>query len=134
MELAEHPKHADVRALATRLITNGDRFAIAPQVLAEFIHVATDMRRFAIPLTTDQARNIADQWWTAQEVDAVFPDRIATKQYLDWLQIHQLGRKRQLDTLLAATYLCAGTNSLLTLNAGDFSIFGCFTCVSSAPR
>ena len=32
------------------------------------------------------------------------------------------------DTLLAATYRAAGANSLLTLNAGDFTILGGFVC------
>jgi len=36
---------------------------------------------------------------------------------------HQLGRKRVLDTLLAATYRAAEVTSLLTLNAADFTVF-----------
>lgn len=55
---------------------------------------------------------------------------MAVTKYLEWLQTYRLGRKRQLDTLLAATYFCAETTSLLTLNAGDFLIFGCFDCLS----
>jgi hypothetical protein len=51
--------------LTSKLIAKGDRLAIAPQVLAEFIHVATDPRRFQIPLDLLQARNLAEQWWTA---------------------------------------------------------------------
>jgi toxin-antitoxin system PIN domain toxin len=129
-ELAEHPEHKAARALITKLISSGERFALAPQVLAEFIHVATDARRFERPLTTDVARNLAEQWWTAREMEAIFPNGVAMKQFLDWLQEHRLGRKRLLDTLLAATYFQAGVTSLLTLNARDFTIFGCFNCVS----
>jgi hypothetical protein len=43
-----------------------------------------------------------------------------------------LGRKRILDTLLAATYWSAGIQSLLTTNAGDFAVLGGFQCIS--PR
>jgi len=129
-ELAEHPEHAASRALMAKLIAGGDQFAIAPQVLAEFIHVATDARRFERPLPVEEARKLAEQWWTAREVEAVFPNGEAIKQFLDWLQMHRLGRKRLLDTLLAATYSQAGATSLLTLNAADFIIFGCFQCVS----
>jgi hypothetical protein len=42
---------------------------------------------------------------------------------------HQLGRKRVLDPLLAATYRAAGVTSLLTLNAADFMVFGEFACL-----
>jgi len=41
-----------------------------------------------------------------------------------------LGRKRLLDTLLAATYLRAGIRSLLTTNPADFAVFGAFTCIT----
>jgi hypothetical protein len=44
-----------------------------------------------------------------------------------------LGRKRLLDTLLAATYHQAGVQSLLTTNPGDFVVFGVFTCVTPQP-
>jgi len=62
----------------------------------------------------------------------VFPDDAATKQFLGWLQQFALGRKRLLDTLLAATYLQAGIRSLLTTNPADFAVFGAFTCIT--PR
>jgi predicted nucleic acid-binding protein len=116
------------------LIGNGERLAIAPQILAEFIHVATDDRRFERPLSLQEARKLAEQWWTIREVDAIFPGQAAIKQYFEWLQTHRHGRKRQLDTLLAATYLLSGTTSILTLNSSDFAIFGCFRCLSEMPH
>jgi hypothetical protein len=45
------------------------------------------------------------------------------------MKLHQFGRKRILDTMLAATYRNAGVASLLTSNARDFTTFGGFTCV-----
>src|ERR1700730_12584432 len=45
-EAADHPKHADSRALVDQCRSNGDDFALAPQVLAEFVHVLTDHNRF----------------------------------------------------------------------------------------
>lgn len=44
-ELLEHAEHADARATLSRLLGAGDQIAIAPQVLAEFIHIVTDSRR-----------------------------------------------------------------------------------------
>ena len=112
------------------LVAAGDRVAIRAQVIAEFIHVVTDTRRFTQPLSMHEACQIAEQWWTASEVDHVFPDAAATRQFLAWLRQFSLGRKRLLDTLLAATYQQAGIRSLLTTNAGDFAAFGAFDCIT----
>jgi predicted nucleic acid-binding protein len=125
-EVAEHADHGAARQTLSTLVAAGDRIAIAPQVLAEFIHVVTDPRRFTGPLSMDEAREIAEQWWTASEVERVFPNDTATQQFLSWLQQFSLGRKRLLDTLLVATYHQAGIQSILTTNASDFAIFGVF--------
>lgn len=129
-EVAEHAKHAAARAALARLLGAGDRVAIAPQVLAEFIHIVTDSRRFAQPLDMTAARQLAEQWWTASDVVQVFPDESATRQFLAWLQQFSLGRKRLLDALLAATFNQAGIQSLLTTNPADFGVFGVFTCIT----
>lgn len=128
-EVAEHVDHVAARATLARLLAAGDRVALAPQVLAEFIHVITDSRRFSQPLELTDARHLAARWWTARDVDRVFPDDDGTQQFLVWLNQFHLGRKRLLDTLLAATYHQAGIRSLLTTNPDDFRIFGVFACV-----
>ncbi len=128
-EMLEHAEHVAARDTLARLLATGNLIAIAPQVLAEFIHVATDPRPFAQPLAMTAARQLAEQWWTASDVVQVFPDNVATRQFLAWLQQFSLGRKRLLDTLLTATYRQAGIQSLLTTNPADFSVFGTFTCV-----
>ena len=101
-EVLEHADHVAARDSLARLIAAGDQFAIAPQVLAEFIHIVTDARRFARPLDMPGARRLAEQWWTAREVVRAFPDDAATWPFLSWLRQFSLGRKRLLDTLLAA--------------------------------
>jgi len=102
--------------MLTQVLSAGDVLAIAPQVLAEFIHVVTDPRRFTQPLDMNAARHVAEQWWTASDVVQAFPDAGVVRQFLTWLQQFSLGRKRLLDTLLAATYRQAGIQSLLTTN------------------
>src|SRR5947209_20611156 len=129
-EVTEHGEHTGARATLARLLAAGDLIAIAPQVLAEFIHIVTDPRRFAQPLDMTAARQLAEQWWTAREVVRVFPDDAATRQFLAWLQQFSLGRKRLLDTLLAATYRQAGIQSLLTTNPADFTVLGSLTCIT----
>lgn len=131
-EIVGHADHAAARALLARLLGAGDRLALAPQVLAEFLHIVTDARRFARPLDMPTARSIALQWWTAREVEHAFPDDEATQHFLAWMDKHRLGRKRLLDTQLAATYRRAGLMSLLTTNPGDFEVLGEFTCLVPA--
>src|SRR5262249_29827486 len=102
-EVVEHACHLDARATLARLVAGGDALALAPQVLAEFIHVVTDSRRFSNPLPMPDAIRLAEEWWTARDVNHVVPDDRAARQFLTWLRQHALGRKRLLDTLLAAT-------------------------------
>ena len=129
-EVAEHAEHSAARTALARLFASGDFIAIAPQVLTEFIHVVTDPRRFSKPLGITQAQQVAERWWTAQEVMHVFPDVASVRQFLTWLQQHSLGRKRLLDTLLAATLVQAGINTVLTTNPTDFTIFGVLACIT----
>ena len=129
-EVAEHAEHTAARETLARLTAGGDQIALAPQLLAEFIHVVTDPRRFAQPLEVTADQRLAEQWWTASEAVQVFPNDAATRQFLLWLQQFSLGRKRLLDTLLAATYRQAGIQSLLTTNPADFGVFSVFTCIT----
>lgn len=52
-EVAEHPDHQTARLKLQSFRSSGDRFALVPQVLAEFVHVVTDPKRFMLPLTMD---------------------------------------------------------------------------------
>lgn len=126
VEATRHPHHRKARALLDRLLDQGDQLALAPQVLAEFIHIITDERRFEQALPVTQAVARAQAWWQAREVVQVFPDSASTSQFMAWIQQHRLGRKRLLDTQLAATYHAAGIVSMLSTNARDFHVYGCF--------
>jgi predicted nucleic acid-binding protein len=57
VEIVEHAQHADALRLLTELLAQGDRMAIAPQVLAEFVQVVTDERRFQQPFSMETALN-----------------------------------------------------------------------------
>jgi predicted nucleic acid-binding protein len=128
-EVLGHADHAAARALAGSLRQQGHRFALAPQALAEFVHIVTDSKRFTAPLNLPQALERAQTWWNAPDVVRVCPDESAVAWFLAAMRQHQLGRKRVLDTLLAGTFRSANITSLLTLNAADFAVFGEFTCV-----
>jgi predicted nucleic acid-binding protein len=123
-ELASHVRHQAARELLQRLNQAGDTFALAPQVLAEFVHVVTDPRRCSVPLPISAAMDRTEVIWNATQVLQVFPDAVATSQFVHWMRQHRLGRKRLLDTLLGATYWIAGIRSVVTLNHADFALFG----------
>jgi predicted nucleic acid-binding protein len=125
-EATGHSQHTASQALVRQCLLNGDDFALAPQVLAELVHVLTDQRRFAQPLTMDAALRRAEMWWTASEVTQVFPTDAAVNTFVGWMNTYYLGRNRILDTLLGATYLTAGITSLMTTNSRDFRTFGVF--------
>lgn len=125
-EVAEHPGHAASRALWRRLLDEGEPLALAPQVLAEFVHVVTDPRRFEHPLDMRQALERAELWWHGREIVHVLPSRESTDLFLRWMGEHALGRKRLLDTQLAATYYSSGVRTIVTTNARDYSVFACF--------
>src|SRR5437868_3218488 len=92
-EVAEYAAHIDARHTLARIGAASESIAIAPQVLAEFIHIVTDPRRFSKPLDITSARRLAELWWTARHVTHVFPDDGATQCFFKWMQQFSLGRK-----------------------------------------
>jgi predicted nucleic acid-binding protein len=127
VEVGSHAEHVHARAQFQKFLKAGDMFALAPQVLAEFIHIVTDPRRFSAPLELEQAIERAEIWWNATEVVHIFSTAESTLLFLNWLNEHRLGRKRLLDTMFASTLLAGEVASLLTLNRDDFEIFGSFS-------
>jgi predicted nucleic acid-binding protein len=125
-EVADSPRNAAATAFIRKSIEEADSrlvFALAPQVLTEFIHVVTDSKRFVRPLTMEAAIDRAEFWWSSREVERVHPGREAAVQFFRWMRKHRLGRKRILDTYLAATYAAAGIRLIASGNGRDFTIF-----------
>lgn len=129
-EVTGHPEHAAARRLLQRLLADADSLALAPQVLAEFIHVVSDPRRFERPLDIIAAQQRAASWWAAREAVAAYPGEHTAPLFFAWLHDHALGRKRLLDTLLAATYLGNDVTSIVTTNARDFAVFKRFEVIT----
>ncbi len=132
-EIQDHPFHREADALLRSLLANGHDLALVPQTLAEFIHIVTDGKRMPQPLTMAEAIRRAEHWWQAEEVVRVFPDGQAVSDFLGWLTRHQLGRKRLLDTLLAASFHSAGVKRIVTNNERDYKAFGAFEIVGFRP-
>jgi len=122
LSIAGHPGRDAALELRERYLEAGDRFALAPQVVTEFVHVVTDPRRFAESLSMSEAVQVARAWCEAEEVCPLFPDADSMAHFFDLMEGHGLGRKRVLDTSLAATCLAAGVTYLITGNASDYAV------------
>lgn len=128
-EIVDHPFHRVADLLLQDLLREEHHFALAPQTLAEFIHIVTDHRRMPEPLPVTDAISRAEQWWQATEVIRVFPDGNSVSEFFAWLRQYQLGRKRLLDTMLAASFRNAKVTKIITNNAKDYEVLGTFDIV-----
>lgn len=129
-EIREHPFHRQADELLQALLAAGHDLALAPQTLAEFIHIVSDPKRMPQPLSMAEAIGRAEHWWQAEEVLRVFPDGQTVTDFIGWLSRYQIGRKRLLDTMLAATFKQASIKRLVTNNERDFKVFGCFEIIT----
>lgn len=127
LSIREHPAHTRCLELFEGEIQGrAGSMAVAGQVLAEYCHVVTDPKRFERPLEMSEALELCETWWDAEECRPVAIDAQAGALFLTWMVGHRLGRKRLLDTLLAATYHRAGVERVATTDWRDFERFGVF--------
>jgi predicted nucleic acid-binding protein len=77
-----------------------------------------------------QALEKSRAWWNAREVRHASPTSSSMEQFCKWMREFDLGRKRILDTMLAATYLSHQVSTILSSNARDYRVFGCFTVIT----
>lgn len=124
--------HRAARHFVERRLREGEKLALTPSVLNEFVHVVTDARRFPSPFSMREALVRAREIWVAPEVVRVHPAPEVVTRTLDLLVSLSLGRKRILDTALAATLELAGIRRLATFNRKDFEVFPFLELVS--PR
>jgi predicted nucleic acid-binding protein len=133
--MAGAPRHrAAVQLVDIEARQRDAGLAIAPQVMHEFLHVATDPRRFENPLSMPEGLRWARNLWSAKEVVRIVPAPGVLDRTLELLERHRLGRKRILDTALAATLELAGVRRLATFNPGDFRPFSVLELVGSPAQ
>ena len=129
--MAGTPHHADTRKFLEREVSeHGNSLGITSQVLFEFLHVATDPKRFENPLTVEGAIQLLRRVWNGKEVVRVQQTPAVLLRTLDLMESLRLGRKRILDTALAATFEAAGVKRIVTLNRRDFQVFPFLEVVS----
>ena len=129
VSLREHARYAAARATLKQFAEAAETLALTPQVLSEFVHAVTDSRRFQDPLSMSEAIEAAENWWNADSVRHIFPTLESVRLGFHWMREYDLGRKRVLDTQLAATFYMHGITRILTSNFMDYRVFGCFELV-----
>ncbi len=116
--------HRAVRGCFEREVReHGRRLGLTQQTLNEFLHVVTDSRRFEHPLPMAEALRLSRELWHRQDVERVMPTADVHDRLCELMKEFRLGRKRILDTALAAILEAAGVRRLATLNGRDFRIF-----------
>lgn len=130
LAFADHPANTRTIIAVQAEVKKGEKLILPSLVISEFLHVSTDARRFVPPLTMTEALTWIDDLLHNQTISILEPSPASTNQALQWMRQFNLGRKRILDTQLAAVMHVNGVNRLLTSNPGDFHIFGVFEIVS----
>jgi predicted nucleic acid-binding protein len=129
------PRHVDARRLIeSQVRERGGLIALTPLVVQEFLHIVTDPRRFEEPLSMAEAIQRIGEIWESEEVVRILPSSEVLPRTLELLADFRLGRKRILDTALAATLESAEVRRLATFNPGDFRIFDFLELVDSPPK
>jgi predicted nucleic acid-binding protein len=130
LALADHPANAQTVAAVQAEAQRTGSLVFPPLVVTEFLHVVTDGRRFVPPLTMLEALDWIEEFLANPSVSLLQPTQESLRQTLRWMREFNLGRKRILDTHLAAVLATAGARRLLTSNPGDFTVFGVLEAVT----
>jgi len=80
----------------------------------------------------NEANRVARALWDASETVRILPEIPVTHRMLELIEDLGLGRKRILDTALAAALDLAGIRTLVTLNAKDYRIFSFLEVITPA--
>jgi hypothetical protein len=114
---------------------DGGRIALAPQVCWESLHVVTDERRFERPCSMDEGSALLRAVGNARKTERLAPTAHVMPRVLELLREHRRGRKRLLDTALAATLAAGGVRRRGTYDVRAYGCFGFIQTVSpEAPE
>ena len=130
LAIADHPANAKTLTAIQSETQRGEKLVFPPLVATEFLHVVTDERRFSPPLSMNEAMQWLEDFLASASVGLIQPGAASLEQTLKWMRQYNLGRKRILDTHLAAVLYANGVTRLLTSNPADFAIFTALQTVS----
>jgi predicted nucleic acid-binding protein len=129
------PHHRQVRVLVEgELARRRGRVVLSPRVIEEFLHIATDPNRFEEPFSMPAAIAFVQSTLATRDVLCIAEQASVPSRTLELLSQNKLGRKRILDTALAATLEAAGVRRLATFNESDFKVFDFIEIVDPRGR
>lgn len=125
MAASDVPQHDKARRAVEAFLgqASGNRLAVTPDVLCEFVHVVTDPKRLARPLKMGGALDWAEAFWSGRETLPLIPSPGTFTRTFELLQTYRLSRKRIRDTMLAAMLEENGIREIYTANIADFQTF-----------
>jgi toxin-antitoxin system PIN domain toxin len=129
LALQDHPAHGATLNSVQAETQRGVRLVFPSLIVDEFLHVITDDRRFNPPLTMPEALDFVEDLLANPSVTLLESNEEIQMQTIRWMRQFKLGRKRILDTHLAAALHTAGVRRLLTSNPKDFTVFGVFEII-----
>src|SRR5579863_9861354 len=94
LAFADHAANAQTIAAVQAQTRKGEKLVFPSLVVAEFLHVATDARRFAPPLTMTEALDWIEEFLKNPAVSLLEPSQASMDQMLRWMREFTLGRKR----------------------------------------
>lgn len=100
LAFADHSAHTRTLATVQAEAANGQQLVFPSLVVDEFLHVATDDRRFAPPLSMLEALDWIEDFLANPTVALLEPTKASVDQTFRWMRQFGLGRKRILDTHL----------------------------------
>ena len=130
LALQDHPANAATITAVQAEVKRGSRLVFPSLVINEFLHVITDARRFSPPLTMTEALDWVESFLASSAVGLLEPTPESLRLTLRWMREFNLGRKRILDTHLAAVFYAAGVRRLFTSNPADFTVFNVFEIIT----
>ena len=129
LAFADHAANAQTIAAVQTETQKGEKLVFPSLVVSEFLHVATDARRFAPPLTMTEALDWIEEFLKNPAVSLLEPSQASVDQTLHGCG-SSTGPRRILDTQLAAVLHSKGVSRLLTSNPADFAVFGALETVT----
>jgi predicted nucleic acid-binding protein len=130
LAVADDATPTELSRLLAEEVASNRLLILTPQVICEFLHIVTEARRFANPMDMVTAVNWIQEWLDHPRVQLANPPAAAMAKTLEWIRTFNLGRKRILDTHLAATFQSLGCSRIITSNPDDFAVFGMFHLIT----
>jgi predicted nucleic acid-binding protein len=86
LAIADHPANARTLAAVQSETQQGTKLVFPSLVATEFLHVVTDERRFAPPLTMEEAADWLQEFLANPLVGLIEPTQASLEQTLRWMR------------------------------------------------